>query len=90
MEHVYRLTNTSDSAVDTHLLIVVRGLPAGVRLKNASGTTHNGEPYVRVFLPNGVLTPGQRISQRFVFGDAAWQRLPTQFGVTLLSGQGDP
>jgi hypothetical protein len=47
-EHVFRLTNTSDSVVDTHLLIVVRGLPAGVRLKNASGTAHNGEPYIRV------------------------------------------
>ena len=33
-----RLTNTGPAAVDTHLLVVVRGLPANVSLQNASGT----------------------------------------------------
>lgn len=89
MEHVYRLTNTSDSVVDTHLLIIVHGLPAGVRLKNANGTTHDGEPYIRVFLPDGVLVPGQRITQRFAFSSTARRIVPT-YGIRLLSGQGDP
>jgi len=86
---VYQLTNTSDSVVDTHLLIIVRGLPARVRLENASGTTHDGAPYIRVFLPSGVLQPGQRITQRFVFRNAGqWRPRPER--MTLLSGQGAP
>lgn len=88
-EAVYQLTNTSDSVVDTHLLIIVHGLPARVRLDNASGMTHSGEPFIRVFLPSGVLQPGQRITQRFSFSDAGqWRPRPEQ--VTLLSGQGQP
>lgn len=86
---VYRLTNASDSVVDTHLLIVVRGLAAGARLKNASGTTRAGDPYIRVFLPDGVLQPGQKITQRFVFQGGPRGRLPP-YGLTLLSGQGNP
>jgi cytochrome c peroxidase len=88
-EDVYRITNISDSVVDTHLLVVVRGLPAGVRLKNASGVTHGGEPYVRVFLHEGVLEPGQRLTQRLLFGDVRQRRLPP-YTLTLLSGQGTP
>jgi cytochrome c peroxidase len=88
-DDVYRLTNTSDSVVDTHLLIVVRGLPDGVRLQNASGTSHDGDPYIRVFLADGVLPVGQRITQRFVFSDTARRRAPA-YSLTLLSGQGDP
>ncbi|MDB4987870.1 MAG: hypothetical protein JWN04_3048, partial [Myxococcaceae bacterium] len=72
-EEVSRLTNISDSVVDTHLLIIVRGLPAGTRLSNASGTTHDGEPYIRVFLPDGVLQPGQQITQGFLFGNGLAQ-----------------
>ena len=86
---VYRLTNTSDSVVDTHLLIVLHGLPSGARLNNASGTTRNGDPYIRVFLPDGVLQPGQQITQRFVFSNVTRRRAPV-FGITLLSGQGAP
>jgi hypothetical protein len=85
----YRLTNISDTVVDTHLLLIVRGLPRGVRLQNASGLTRNGEPYVRVFLPGGELPPGQQIRQRFVFGNTAPKR-PPSFSLTLLSGQGNP
>jgi hypothetical protein len=88
-EDVYRFTNISDSVVDTHLLIMVSGLPAGVLLKNASGTSHNGEPYIRVFLRDGVLQPGQRITQRLVFSDGRRRRLPS-YAITLLSGQGPP
>jgi cytochrome c peroxidase len=85
----YRFINISDSVVDTHLLIIVRGLPSGVRLENASGTTHNGEPYIRVFLRDGVLQSGERITRRLVFSDAARRKLPA-YTITLLSGQGVP
>jgi len=88
-EDVYRFTNISDAVVDTHLLVIVGGLPSGVRLKNASGTSHTGEPYIRVFLPDGVLQPAQRITQRLVFSDVRLRRLPS-YTITLLSGQGTP
>jgi cytochrome c peroxidase len=85
----YRFTNTSDDVIDTHLLIVVRGLPAGSRLLNSSGRTRDGQPYVRVFLPDGVLAPGASTTQRLVVAGLerpSFSRL--QF--TLLSGQGSP
>jgi hypothetical protein len=88
-EAVYRLSNISESVVDTHLLIIVRGLPGGVLLKNASGITHSGDPYIRVFLRDGVLPPGQRITQRLVFSGGRGGR-PPAFAITLLSGQGVP
>jgi cytochrome c peroxidase len=87
-EEVYRLRNISDSVVDTHLLIIVRGLPSWARLENASGTTHDGDPYIRVFLDGGVLEPGERITQRLVFRTGG-RRLPS-YGLTVLSGQGAP
>jgi cytochrome c peroxidase len=88
-DSLYQLTNASDSVVDTHLLVILHGLPRWARLKNASGTTRNGEPYIRVFLPDGVLQPGEHITQRLAFNDVGRGRLPT-FDVTLLSGQGIP
>jgi hypothetical protein len=85
----YRITNISQSIVDTHLLIIVRGLPDKVDLENPSGTTRSGDPYIRVFLPNGVLQPGQSIVQTLIF------RLPNNastgnYVLDLLSGQGNP
>jgi cytochrome c peroxidase len=88
-EDVYRLTNISDSVVDTHLLVIVRGLPGDVQLENASGTSRDGAPYIRVFLKDGVLEPGEQITQRLVFSDAAQRQLPA-YEMTLLSGQGMP
>jgi cytochrome c peroxidase len=84
----FRLTNISDSVVDTHLLLIVRGLPSGVRLENASGATHDGDPYIRIFLEGGVLQPGQEISQRLAFSGAQGGLPPHE--ITLLSGQGTP
>ena len=84
-----RITNTGTSVVDTHLLIVVNGLRSGVRMENSSGTTSHGEPYLRVFLPDGVLNPGQTIHRRLIF-----ERKPhcpeLNFALTFLSGQGKP
>jgi cytochrome c peroxidase len=88
-EDTYRFTNTSDSVVDTHLLVIVSGLPAGIGLKNKSGTTHSGNPYIRVFLPDGVLQPGQRITQRLAFSGVGRTGV-SGYGITLLSGQGIP
>jgi hypothetical protein len=86
---IYGITNTSSSIVDTHLLIVVKGLPPGVSMENASGITRDGDPYLRVFLANGVLNPGQSIQRKLIF-----ERKPNApsltYTLTFLSGQGQP
>src|SRR5262249_13209562 len=88
-EDLYRITNNSSSPVDTHLLMVVGGLSSQVRMENASGITSQGEPYLRLFLPNGVLLPGQSIVAGLRFRQQP--QLPkVVYGLTLLSGQGTP
>jgi cytochrome c peroxidase len=85
----YTITNTSTSIVDTHLLVIVHGLPHTVQLQNASGTTKSGDPYLRVFLADGVLNPGQSIVETLVFIRPPHTPLPA-YSLTLLSGQGNP
>ena len=85
----YQITNTSSNVVDTNLLIIVNGLPTGVRLANASGTTHTGVPYLRVFLPNGVLEPSQSLQQQLVFRRKAGAP-EKRYTLSFLSGQGNP
>jgi hypothetical protein len=74
--------------VDTHLLVIVRGLSKQIQLENASGTTKSGDPYIREFLPNGVLEPGQSISQSLVFEGKG--NAPVSYTLDFLSGQGKP
>ncbi len=88
-EDVYRITNNSSSIVDTHLIMLVDGLSGQVRMENASGIASGGDPYLRLFLPNGVLLPGQSIVTRLLFRQHP--HLPTvTYGLTFLSGQGNP
>ena len=61
-EELYRITNNSSSIVDTHLLMIARGLLDRTEMENASSIVSNHDPYLRVFLPNGVLLPGQSTS----------------------------
>ncbi len=82
---ILNITNSSSSIVDTHLLVIVQGLPAGSTLTNASGTTSKGEPYLRVFLPDGVLNPSQKMTERLVF-----DVVPGSYTLQFLSGQGQP
>ena len=86
----YRITNTGDSVIDTHLLVVVEGLADDrVRLLGADGETSTGEPYMRIFLDDGVLRPGQEIVQTLRFDrPAGGGRM--QYRLKLLSGQGNP
>ena len=87
----YRITNNSTLVVDTHLLLIAKGLPTGVQMANASGVTGSGEPYLRVFLPEGVLLPGQSIERSFSF---QVQRVPKtervrpRYTINAQSGQG--
>ena len=87
----YRITNNSTSVVDTHLLLIAKGLPNGARLINASGVTRAGEPYLRVFLHEGVLMPGQSIDRTLTFQQPPkpGQGSP-RYTLNALSGQGKP
>jgi hypothetical protein len=88
-EDVYRITNVSADIIDTHLLVVVQGLADALEVADASGFTTAGDPYIREFLRDGVLRPGQTIVvpvtvRRGSHGPAIDYRLK------LLSGQGTP
>ena len=85
----HQITNNSSSIVDTHLLIVVQGLSDQTRMANASGTTSTGDPYLRVFLPNGVLLPGQSIVETLLFKRLS-HAPPESYTLKVLSGQGNP
>ncbi len=84
----YKITNHSQSVIDTHLLLVAEGLSADIDMENASGRTTAGAPYLRVFLPGGVLLPGQSIVETLRFKRGT--RAPAHFTLRLLSGQGNP
>jgi hypothetical protein len=58
-------------------------------LENGSGTTTAGDPYRRVFLPNGALMPGQSIVETLVFKHVPHDA-QANFSLVLLSGQGNP
>ena len=86
-----RIANTGPVAVDTHLLIVVRGLSANVSLQNASGRTSSGQPYIRVFLKEGLMQPDTSIGQQLIFtGQVGSGAAPTVYSLQFLSGQGNP
>ena len=80
------ITNTSSSVIDTHLLVIVSGLPAGVTV-DAKEKTTTGKPYYRMFLPEGVLNPGQSISTTVIRAGGGSKN---SYTLQLLSGQGKP
>jgi hypothetical protein len=98
-QDTWLITNTSAAVIDTHLLVIVTNLAAGVTVDATAKTTGvalpggtssgepAGEPYYRVFLPSGVLNPGQSVSltvTRAGGGSSA------SYALRLLSGQGKP
>ena len=93
----YRITNNSTKIIDTHLLVIAKGLPPGTKLADGS-LTKAGEPYARVFLPSGVLLPGKSIEVvlKLRTGDddddrgRHPQQPPLNYTLNLLSGQGKP
>jgi cytochrome c peroxidase len=87
---VYRITNSSTSIIDTHLLIVTEDLPSDVKLVGRhTGVTSSGAPYLRAFLKEGVLLPGESTEHtlhlKLPHGDK-----PVHYGLDLRSGQGNP
>jgi hypothetical protein len=85
----YKITNDSASTIDTHLLIIVQGLSDQARLVNASGITSAGDPYIRVFLPDGVLQSDETIVQKLIFKRKPFAG-PLNYTLKFLSGQGNP
>ena len=86
---VYRITNNSTSIIDTHLLVVTKRLPRQIQLVNGSGKTQAGDPYLRVFLTDGVIMPGQSIVASLVF-ERDRNDPQVNYSLGLLSGQGQP
>lgn len=87
--NIYKIANKSSSTVDTHLLVIVHGLSDRVRLVNSSGITKIGDPYLRVFLPDGVLRAGQSVTEKLVFQGKA-NDPQVSYTLDFLSGQGKP
>jgi hypothetical protein len=92
---LYSITNNGTSLIDTNLIVVVTGLPRGARLLNASGITTGasgytpaGDPYVRLFLRDGVLNPGEHVVVRLQFTGEKESNEGHSF--VFLSGQGVP
>lgn len=85
-QDTWLITNTSSSVIDTHLLVVITGLPAGVTV-DAKEKTAAGKPYYRKFLPDGVLSPGQSISTTVVRTGGGSS---SSYTFQLMSGQGKP
>ncbi len=84
--------NTSDSMIDTHLIIVLKDLPDDVVVLQHNGMTENDEPYFRLFLQNGVITPGDGISHtiKLRHQDDSEITTPISYNLLMLSGQGNP
>jgi len=92
------ITNTSNSVIDTHMLVIVTNLAAGVTVTAPETTTNLalpggvasgepvGEPYYRLFLPEGVLSPGQSISVDVARNGGSI----ASYQLKILSGQGKP
>jgi hypothetical protein len=87
---VYRITNSSASVIDTNLLMIAESLPRNVQLIGRhTGIASNGAPYLRLFLTDGVLLPGQSTTQTLDF------KVPqgvarVSYNLDLRSGQGNP
>lgn len=86
----YVITNASGSVVDTHLLLIVQGLAKGTQLTNASGRTAAGDPYIRIYLRQGVLNPGAQLSQALAFAGPVGANARPAYKIIALSGQGKP
>jgi hypothetical protein len=76
------LTNTGTTTIGV-LEVELTGLPSGVILDNASGTAADGNPYLLVNSPDGILlAPGQSITLTVLFANP--KRLLFQYGIMVL------
>ncbi len=73
------ITNIGTTNLIGALDFEVTGLPAGVILANASGIAPDGNPYISIYLANGVLAPGQSITFTVLFKNP--KRLSFTYGI---------
>jgi len=76
------LTNTGTAAIGSTLEVVLTGLPSGVTLANANGTTADGNPYFLVTLPSDTLVPGQSIKFTILFSNP--KKMSFQYGASIF------
>jgi len=70
--------------------MIAESLPSDVQLIGRhTGTTSNGDPYLRVFLTDGVLLPGQSTTQTLDF-KVPQGAARVSYNLDLRSGQGKP
>lgn len=90
--HNLALTNISSEPVDTHLIICFMTMTAGVTVMGAEGVTRTtpvaGVPYLRVFVPGGVIQPGEVMDLTVRLSAPA--ALDVSYTLDMLSGQGKP
>jgi hypothetical protein len=65
-EQTVTLTNTSNHTLHGPLALVLTGLPSDVRLIDARGS-YQGNPYVEIVVPDGIVAPGQDVTVRLDF-----------------------
>ena len=86
------LTNHATEPIDTDLMVVIRGLPQGAALMNASGVTETlpepSLPYRRLFLPSGTIEPGRSMEVELRFSLPPGGLL--DYELFLYTGQIDP
>jgi cytochrome c peroxidase len=88
-EDVLRVSNISSSVVDTHLVLVLQALADRQEVVNANGITTDGDPYIREFLNDGVLRPGESITVRIRLKGPS-HNPAIDYQIKALSGQGNP
>jgi hypothetical protein len=76
------LTYTGTTTIVGTFEFVLSGLPAGVTLANSSGYTTDGDSYILISLPNGILLPGQSVTFTVFFANP--NRSSFTYGIMAL------
>jgi hypothetical protein len=77
----FTVTNTSGSTIAAPLQLMLSGLPAGVTLTNATGTTVGGSPYITL---NSPLAPGASAKFSLLFSNPG--NVPASYTPEVFSG----
>jgi autotransporter-associated beta strand protein len=80
------LTNNGTTNLVDTLAVELTGLPAGVTLANASGIAADGNPYLSVSLPGGVLAPGQSVNVTVLFKNPSLSAF--SYGIIVIDENG--
>jgi cytochrome c peroxidase len=90
--HHLALTNIGSEPVDTNLIVCFMTMTAGVEVIDAEGRTAgtpvSGVPYVRAFIPEGAIGPGE--TMEFAVRLRISASTNVSYTIDLLSGQGKP